>query len=133
MILTVCSLMGVVLQEPVQKISFEAIDGYRTLLPKHVDFVSALQVSIVTYDDMDNHRKYMACHSGIVVKKGEHVTITVQGALVRQTLEDLQEAIVVEFKENEEQRKELNTAMARLEIGLVRGFNQLKGQSYGGL
>ena len=31
------------------------------------------------------------------------------------------------FKENEERRKELNLAMPRLELGLVRGFSKLKG------
>ena len=35
--------------------------------------------------------------------------------------------INVDFKENEERRKELNLAMARLELGLVRGFSKLKG------
>lgn len=133
MILTVCTSMGTVLQNKVSKIYLDALDGGRTLLPKHVDFVSALGASIVSYEDLNHQRYFMACHSGIVVKKGENVTMTVQGALVRDNLDDLQQAVVAEFKENEEQRKELNTAMARLELGLIRGFNQMKGQSYGGL
>jgi alternate F1F0 ATPase F1 subunit epsilon len=114
-------------------VSFEALDGYRTLLPKHVDFVSILAAGIICYETEGGAMKYAACHQGVVVKKGKDVNISAQGIVKADTLEELRQMIELDFKQNEEHRKELNTAMARLEIGLVRGFQQLKGGGYGGL
>lgn len=118
---------GIILQQNIRKITLETLDGYYTLLPRHVDFVSAVIPSIVSYLPEQENEKYAACHQGIVVKKGDKITLSVQGAVLSETLPELQERIKTEFKQNEEQRKQLNTAMARLELGLVRGFQQLKG------
>ena len=52
--------------------------------------------------------------------------MSVHRAVLSETLEDLASVIAVEFKNDDEERKEVNTAMARLEIGLSRGFMQLK-------
>ena len=121
--LTVCSPLGTVLQIKVLKVTFETLNGFYTLMPKHVDFVAAMNPNIVRYTDENN----VACHRRIVVKKGQNVTMSVQNAMLSQSLENLTGVIQNDFKENEERRKELNLAMARLELGLVRGFSKLKG------
>jgi F-type H+-transporting ATPase subunit epsilon len=124
---------GIVLQQNIRKITLETLDGYYTLLPRHVDFVSALTAGIVTFLSEDNTEKYAACHQGIIVKKGDKITISVQNAVLGETLSELQELIKIEFKQREEQRKQLNTAMARLELGIMRGFKQLRGATDGGI
>ena len=124
---------GIVLQENIRKITIETLDGYHTLLPRHVDFVSALTAGIITFLPQNDSEKYAACHQGIVVKKGDKITLSVQNAVLGETLSELQELIKTEFKQNEEQRKQLNTAMARLELGLMRGFQQLKGATDGSI
>jgi F-type H+-transporting ATPase subunit epsilon len=126
--LVVCSPLGVVLKTKIKKVTFETLNGYHTLLPRHVDFVSALTPSIVRYTDEENSDKFVACHQGIVVKKGSNVTISVQNAVMGNTLDELQQTILVDFKKNEENRKELNLAMVRLETGLMRGFSKLNGE-----
>ncbi len=123
--LTVCSPLGTVLKVKIKKVTFETLNGYYTLKPKHVDFVSAMSANIVTYTTEENKDKYVACHQGIVVKKGATVTMSVQKAVMGDTLDDLEVIMEKEFKETNEQRKQLNIAMARLEMGLMRGFNQL--------
>ena len=125
--LTVCSTLGTVLQIKVLKVTFETLNGFYTLMPKHVDFVAAMNPNIVRYTDENNTESYVACHRGIVVKKGQNVTMSVQNAMLSQSLENLTGVIQNDFKENEERRKELNLAMARLELSLVRGFSKLKG------
>ncbi len=129
--LTVCSPMGTVLQTEALKVTFETLNGFYTLMPKHVDFVAAMKPNIVRYTDENNNESYVACHRGIVVKKGKNVTMSVQNAVVSKSLESLSTVIKNDFKENEERRKELNLAMARLELGLVRGFSKLKGDENG--
>ena len=124
--LKVSSPTGIVLTEEIQKIDFEALDGHYTLLPRHQDFVTAMPPNIVAYQTTDKQMHYMACNRGILVKKGDGVYLSVHRAVLSNTLDDLAEVIAVEFKNDDEERKEVNTAMARLEIGLSRGFMQLK-------
>ena len=96
------------------------------MLPNHVDYVAALGMGIINYVNTDGDNGYLACHEGVVVKKGKQVTISAQGVLIANTLDELQKNIEISYKENEEQRKELNMAMARLELGLMRGFQRLQ-------
>lgn len=120
--------LGTILQAAVKKVTFETLNGYHTLLPRHVDFVSAMGANIVSYVTVPEEKeKYMACYQGIVVKKADVVTITVQSAVLSDDLTEMEKVIQEYFKQNNEQRKELNTAMARLELGLIRGFGRLSG------
>ena len=130
--LIVFTPIGTVLQCKIKKITLETPSGYYTLLPHHVDFVSAMDENIISYTNESDEKKYIACQRGIVVKKAENVTITVQHAVLGNTLDELEKVIEIDFKQANEQRKELNTAMARLEIGLIRGFNRLN-QNIGGV
>ena len=130
--LTVFTPLGTILQCKIKKVTMETLSGYYTLLPKHIDFVSAMAENIVSYVTEEDVKKYIACQHGIVVKKGESVTMTVQHAVLGDTLDELEKVINIDFKQADEQRKELNTAMARLELGLIRGFNRLN-QNNGGL
>ncbi|MBR3675848.1 MAG: hypothetical protein IKN71_01780 [Alphaproteobacteria bacterium] len=130
--LTVFTPLGTVLKSKINKVTVETLNGYYTLLPKHVDFAAAMGANIVSYTTEQNEKKYVACHRGIVVKKGDEVTITVQNAVTGETLDELSEVIRKEFKYNDEQRKELNSAMARLELGIIRGFGQLSKGNFDG-
>ena len=131
--LKVVTPIGVVLRCEVQKLDFEALDGYFTLLPKHQDFVSAMPANIISYQTNDGLTHYMACNKGILVKKGHSIYVSVHKAVLSESLDELSQTIEIEFKNEDEQRKEVNTAMAKLEVGLSRGFMQLKeaGQNVG--
>ena len=48
MMFKVFSPIGILVDTEIQKVDFEAIDGFFTLLPKHVDFVTALKPGILT-------------------------------------------------------------------------------------
>lgn len=124
--LKVFSPVGIILNQPVKKIDFEGLDGFWTLLPKHVDMVNALKPSIVSYQTNDDQTRYMACNKGVIVKKNNEISISTKLAILDDSLEKLQKTIAVDFKQMEEERKEVNTTMARLEIGLVKGLQTLK-------
>lgn len=118
--------LGLALSSYVNKISLETMSGYITFLPRHIDYAAAMNANILSYTDEENKEKFVACHRGIVVKKGDVVTVTVQKAVQGDTIDDLEKIIRQEFKQDEENRKELNAAMARLEAGLIRGFISLR-------
>ena len=118
--------LGTALNCRIKKVSMETLGGYRTLLPRHIDFAAAMNANVLSYINQENQERFAACHRGIVVKKGDTVTVTVQKAVLGDTLDDLEKIIRLEFKQDEEDRKELNAAMARLEAGLIRGFINLR-------
>ena len=116
---------GIVLEESIEKIDFQALDGYFTLLPHHVDFVTALTPNIVRFTSGDG-LTFMACNRGILTKIGQQVVLSAHKVVLGHSLSDLEQTIAIEFKQDDEQRKEINTVMARLEVGLSRGFMKLK-------
>lgn len=117
----------------IDKIDVEAIDGFFTLLPRHIDFVTTLKSGILTYT-IDNQKHYAACDHGVLVKKGNIVCVSTSLVILSDTLDELRETIATTFKAMEQERKELNLSMARLELGLTKGLMTLnKGDSYAGL
>lgn len=120
--------IGTVLDLPVKKVDLEGLDGFWTLLPKHADFINALVPGIVSYTTEDDKTLYIACNRGVVVKKDKEVRISTPLAILDDNLEKLTHTIEVDFKQMEEERKEVNTTMARLEIGLIKGMKALKAE-----
>ena len=123
----------ILINAEVQKIDVEALDGFFTLLPKHIDFVDTLKSGIVTYVS-NGKTAYAACNHGVVVKKGSDVYISTPFAVLGSSLDELKKTIATTFKEMEQERKELNLSMARLELGLTKGLMMLsKGESNVGI
>ena len=114
----------IVLDTPIDKIDVEAIDGFFTLLPRHIDFVTALKNSIITYT-INGQAKYAACDHGVLVKRGDMVRISTSLAILSDKLETLKETIATTFSQMEQERKELNLSITRLELGLTKGLLSL--------
>ncbi len=126
--LKVFSPINIILEQEIKKIDLEALDGYVCLLPKHVDFICAFPPNIIQFETLDSKTNYMACNHGILVKQGKDIFVSVQKAILGNNLTTLTHAIQTEFKQEEEERKELNAVMAKLESGLTRGFVELQTQ-----
>ena len=129
--LRVLTPTGIALDTPVAQVDFEAIDGFYTLLPRHTDMVSALKAGILTYTT-GVQKSYIACNKGVLVKKNDQVCVSTQRAILGTDLKELEQKIATDFKETEEERKEANLAMARLELGLARGMMSLQQKNGGG-
>ena len=119
--------VGIVLNIEALSVDFQAIDGCWTILPKHVDMVSALRPCIVQYQNMEGEKHYIACNKGVLVKQGSTVSLSTNLAILNDSLETLSQTIKVDFKAMEEERKEMNMALAQLELGLTKGLLKLKG------
>lgn len=116
---------GIVVDEQISRIRFDALDGSFTFLPKHADFVTVIVPGLVSFEVMSGKNKgkevYMACDRGMLVKDNTTVLLSVRRAVISENLEELSRTISEEFKKDEENRKIVNAAMARLEVGLSRG------------
>ena len=73
--LKVMTPYSVALNIPISQVTVDAMDGFFTLKPKHIDFVNALKAGIICYKQ-DNKEAFIACNHGVIVKKGDEVSIS---------------------------------------------------------
>ncbi len=108
----------------VEKVDFEALDGFFTLLPRHIDFVDSLKQTVIQYKK-NNKLYYVACDKGVVVKRADEVIISTSLAIQDDDLEKLKKTITYDFKQMEQERKEILVSISRLELGLTKGLMAL--------
>ena len=125
MILRISTPIGEALEVTTNQVDFEAIDGFFTLLPRHMDMISVLKPGILSYK-INDQKNYVACNKGVLVKKNNLVSVSTKLAVLGTSLKELEERIAIDFKEMEQERKEVNLAMAKLELGLTKGILSLK-------
>ena len=124
MILKVMMPNAVLLNTYVDQVTVEAVDGFFTLKPKHIDFVNALKAGILSYKK-EGKEFFVACNRGVVVKKADEVCVSTPLAILSENLDDLKKKITIDFQTMEEERKEVRVSMARLEVGLTKGLASL--------
>jgi len=118
--LTVLVPSEIVLEEEVDRIKAQAENGWFGLLPKHVDFVTALAPSVLIFQPHGGPEEYLAIDHGILVKCGPEVRISTRDAVRGTNLEDLKEQVEKKFQQREELEKKARALEARLETDLVR-------------
>jgi F-type H+-transporting ATPase subunit epsilon len=110
----------VFLETKASKIVAEAGDGFFGLLPRHVDFVSALVPGIFTYWDKDDNEIFMAIDSGLLVKYGQNVLVSTRNAVCGQELDELETLIDETFNVIDEQDRTARRAVSRMEADFIR-------------
>lgn len=109
----------------VKSVTAEAPDGSFCLLPRHIDYVSALAPGIVAYTTKDGAEHFVAVDEGILVKCGPEVSISVRNAVRHDSLEALRESVDQTFRRQDDREQQARMAMLRLEAGLVQQFVRL--------
>lgn len=109
-----------------QKVFAEAENGSFALLPKHTDFVTALQPSVLLLTDKQGHELFFGIDQGLLVKHGYQVNIAVRRAVQGDDLASLNETIQSTFVEVDEDERVARTALSKLEAGIVRRFSDLR-------
>src|SRR5271166_6234584 len=95
----------VLFEEEVSRIKAEAEDGWFGLLPKHVDFVTALRPGVMTFEPCGKPEEYLAIDRGILVKCGQQVSLSTRNAVRGTNLSQLKSGIEKQFLERAEREK----------------------------
>ncbi len=111
----------VVVDEKVTKIVAEAENGSFCLLPRHIDFVSALAPGLLSFVS-EGKERHLAVDEGILVKIGDTVHVSTQRAVYGPDLGGLQEAVKQQFRILDDRERAARSAVAKLEAGFVRRF-----------
>lgn len=114
----------VLVEEPVSKVVAEALNGSFGLLPRHIDFVAALEPGILTFENGDGDEQVIGIDEGVLVKCGDEVLVSVRNAVRGDDLTMLRETIEREFLDLDDRERAARSAVARLEAGVVRRFLQ---------
>lgn len=116
----------VLVDAPIQKLVADAQNGSFGLLPRHVDFTTALRPGILVYQDDDGDEHYVGIDEGILVKCRGDVLVSTRNAVVGTDLATLRETVRERYLELDEGEKLARSALARLEVGVVKRFNELR-------
>jgi len=114
------------LDQEVVKVTAEAENGSFCLLPRHIDFVAALIPGLLSIEDVKGVEVFMAVDEGILVKKGQDVSVSTRNVATIPNLGQLREVIEEKFKVMDDREKAARTAAARLEADLVRRLMELR-------
>lgn len=109
----------------VNKVSAEGVHGCFTLLPKHIDFVTALVPGILGYETPIGREHYVATDDGVLVKEGSTVRIACLNVVCGRPLGELEAAARDLFLAVSEREKLFRAAAARLEADFVRRMAEL--------
>ena len=111
-----------VLNEEVRKVSAEGALGSFTLLPHHVDYVTAVRPGILTFEDTSGRERNVAIDEGILLKEGPVVRVACRNAVISGDLGQLEATVRDQFLALSERERTARTAFARLEADFVRRF-----------
>jgi F-type H+-transporting ATPase subunit epsilon len=114
------------LEKEVAKVTAEAANGSFCLLPRHVDFVAALQPGLLFFETKEGEEIFLAVDEGILVKCGQEVRVSTRNAVQAPNLGEVRKTVEEEFRNLDEREKKTRTAVAKIEAGFVRRFLELQ-------
>jgi len=78
-------------------------------------------------DDADGRERFVGLDHGVLVKAGARVTVAAMGAVTGESLADLRDRVRARFVERDAAERAAQTALARLESGVVRRILDMEG------
>lgn len=116
--LRVLTAGGVDIDQEVEKVSVEALDGSFTMLPRHLDIVAPLAVGLLSYV-ADGAERMVAVDGGVVVKQGDVIQLATPEAVRGESADELERTLDERFRNVTEAERESRSALARLEHDVV--------------
>lgn len=99
----------------------EDATGSFGILSGHADFLTALEVSVISWREADGTTGYCAVRNGILtVSGGEDVAVATREAHVGDDLEELETVVLAGYRSHVEAERTGRTAAARLRMQAIR-------------
>lgn len=115
----------ILVDETVKKVSAEANNGAFTILPRHIDFATALIPGIFSYVDEQDKEVFFAMDEGVLIKRGNDVRVSVRRAMRGDNLEHLSQLLREQFEQINDRERKARRVLADLESTLVRHFIEM--------
>ncbi|MBU3966466.1 MAG: F0F1 ATP synthase subunit epsilon [Euryarchaeota archaeon] len=115
----------VFIDQDVTKVVAEAQNGSFCILPKHIDFVSALVPGLLSFE-YNNEEEFLALDEGILVKWGSDVLVSTRNAVRNKDLGQLTQTVKEQFRILDEREKKSRSVIARLEADFAKRILELE-------
>jgi F-type H+-transporting ATPase subunit epsilon len=112
----------------VSNIVMETSEGSYGLLPQRLDCVAALVPGIFMYEIQNGSAKYIAVDSGVMVKAGSEVLVSVRNAIGGVDLGKLSELVKNEFMKQDEEESSMRAVTLKLESGFIYSFDKFRNE-----
>jgi F-type H+-transporting ATPase subunit epsilon len=106
----------------------ETSEGSYGLLPQRLDCVAALVPGIFMYEIQNGSAKYIAVDSGVMVKAGSEVLVSVRNAIGGVDLGKLSELVKNEFMKQDEEESSMRAVTLKLESGFIYSFDKFRNE-----
>jgi len=116
----------VLIDEEVRKVTAEAENGFFCLLPRHIDFATALIPGLLSFEDSEGRETFVAVDEGVLVKCGQSVLVSTRSGAKGGELGELKRIVEEQFMVLDEKEKTARTAMSKIEAGFVRRFLEVQ-------
>lgn len=116
---------------PVTKVSARGREGAFTILPRHIDYVTALVPGLLFFDTEGGQELFMAVDEGILVKCGSEITVSTHNAVVSDDLREVDEKLEELFQELDERERHARWGLSRLWVDFVRRYFNLEEEGHG--
>lgn len=110
----------------VSRVVAETREGSFELLPHRLDCVAALAPGIFSYDSVASGTTYLAVDTGVLVKAGAEVLVSVRRAIAGPDLGGLHEAVKEQFLKHNSEDATVSTALNKMEGGFVSRLLELQ-------
>jgi len=91
------------------------------ILPGHVDLLTALQVSIVSWHDADQRPHYCAVRRGVLsVSGGQNIAIATREAVIGENLARLEQTVLEQFRRRQDDERAARTEALQLQMKAIR-------------
>lgn len=121
--LRIVTPLEIAAEEPALLVAGEDATGRFAILPRHEDFLTVLTVSVLRWRTPEGHERYAAVRGGVFeVTGGRRVQVATPEAVLSDRLEELWPKVVERMRREAEQMAVERTAMARLELAVVRSL-----------
>jgi len=109
------------LDREVKKVVAESPAGSFCILPRHIDYVTALTTGILSYLTPEDEEAFLALDEGVLVKQGNEVQVAAEWVIGGE-LGELRRQIEHMMSDAGEREKKTRSSMARLEADFIRRF-----------
>lgn len=111
--------------EEVDKVSAEGLEGAFCILPRHLDWVSGLVPGLLSYEK-DGQEVFLAINGGALVKCGDVVSVSTWEAAGGTDLEAIEKTVEESYKKLSEREERAQMAVAKIEADFVRRLVELE-------
>ena len=110
------------LEEVIKKISVYGKEGFYTILPNHIDYVSSFENGILVFEKQDGDRVFIGVNQGVLIKCGREIQISTFNAVYGGNSIDELKTVLKTVIEKEEELidldKKLKVSLRNIEINL---------------